>query len=154
MSAELERLRQIEDPLRRRLLVVGMLSEAHEGRAPAPINVGGAALEFYTLASYTTGDVDLISPAFGELGRILAGWDFRRRGGHWWRDGLGLAIETLAGPLAGNEGRTAQVRLEVVSARVIGIEDLIVDRLNAYVHWRSQEDGAWALHLMRLQKDP
>lgn len=34
---------------------------------------------------------------------------------------------------------------------VIGIEDLIIDRIRAAVHWESQSDREWALFLMNAQ---
>ena len=36
---------------------------------------------------------------------------------------------------------------------VIGVEDLLIDRLRAWVHWRSDEDGRWARRLALLYSD-
>ena len=33
---------------------------------------------------------------------------------------------------------------------IIGVEDLIIDRLDAYVHWDSTDDGNWAQELLAL----
>ena len=35
-------------------------------------------------------------------------------------------------------------------AVVLGVEDLLIDRLRAFVHWRSDEDGRWAGRLVAL----
>jgi hypothetical protein len=36
---------------------------------------------------------------------------------------------------------------------VLGVEDLLVDRLRAWVHWKSDEDGRWAARLAALYAD-
>ena len=36
---------------------------------------------------------------------------------------------------------------------VIGIEDLLIDRLRAWVHWNSDEDGRWARRLTFLYNE-
>jgi hypothetical protein len=35
---------------------------------------------------------------------------------------------------------------------VIGIEDLLIDRINALAHWRSKEDGEWAERIYQAYK--
>ena len=40
-----------------------------------------------------------------------------------------------------------------MSATVIGIEDLLIDRLRAWVRWSSAEDGRWARRLAALHAD-
>ena len=36
---------------------------------------------------------------------------------------------------------------------IIGIEDLLIDRLRAWVHWNSDEDGRWTRRLALLYSD-
>ena len=36
---------------------------------------------------------------------------------------------------------------------VIGVEDLLIDRLRAWVHWKSDEDGRWTRRLAHLYAD-
>jgi hypothetical protein len=31
---------------------------------------------------------------------------------------------------------------------LIGLEDLIIDRLNAYMHWKSTDDGIWVEEML------
>ena len=33
---------------------------------------------------------------------------------------------------------------------IIGVEDLLIDRLRAWVHWKSDEDGRWTRRLAQL----
>jgi hypothetical protein len=46
-----------------------------------------------------------------------------------------------------------EVEIEGMSLYIIGVEDLIIDRLNAFVHWKSDRDGEWAKQLMALHED-
>ncbi|NOT29737.1 MAG: hypothetical protein HOP15_04720 [Planctomycetes bacterium] len=54
---------------------------------------------------------------------------------------------------AGLPGETApRTELEIDGLRVVvlGVEDLLIDRLRAWVHWKSDEDGRWARRLAVL----
>ena len=48
----------------------------------------------------------------------------------------------------------AELRRLVDGMRVVvlGLEDLLVDRLRAWVHWKSDEDGRWAARLVALYR--
>ena len=112
--------------------------------------VGGNALEFYTLGAYATADVDLVSARRTEIGNLLERWGFDRVGRHWHHPELDVAMEIPDDVLAGSEEKVTQVDIEDLTVYIIGVEDLITDRLNAYVHWRSTDDGNWARELIAL----
>lgn len=151
---QLEYAKKIEDPLRRRLYVCALVTEALPYSDGLPyVVVGGNALEFYTLGDYTTADVDLVSARRSEIGNILDSWGFNRMGRHWYHADLDVAIEVPDDVLAGSEEKITQVEIEDLTVHIIGVEDLIIDRVNAYVHWRSIDDGDWAKELMVLYKD-
>jgi hypothetical protein len=50
--------------------------------------------------------------------------------------------------LPGDWRRVVPVEVDGLTANLLGVEDAIVDRLNALVHWNSVEDGAWAKVLL------
>ena len=154
LRTKLEYAKKIEDPLRRRLYVCALVTAAlpHSDGLPYVV-VGGNALEFYTLGDYTTADVDLVSARRSEIGNILESWGFNRMGRHWYHADLDVAIEVPDDVLAGSEEKITQVEIEDLTVHIIGVEDLIIDRVNAYVHWRSIDDGDWAKELMVLYKD-
>jgi len=139
------------DRMRRRLVALGALTERLAAEGIEPILVGGCALEVYTDGGYTTGDVDLalehgpaVDAAFAELG-------FEKRDRFWVRMELGLIFEAPAP--AGLPGETApRTELDVDGLRVVvlGVEDLLIDRLRAWVHWKSEEDRRWAARLVAL----
>ena len=153
LRTELEYTKTIEDPLRRRLYVCALVTAAlpHSNRLPYVVVVGNA-LEFYTLGDYTTADVDLVSGRRSEIGNILENWGFNRMRRHWYHADLDVAIEIPDDVLAGSEEEITQVEIEGLNVYIIGVEDLIVDRVNAYDHWRSIDDGDWAKELMALYK--
>jgi hypothetical protein len=150
----MDALGRVPDLSRRRLLALGLLTDRLAAEGIEPILVGGAALDFYTAGGYTTGDVDLALPrgpavdaAFSELG-------FRPQGRFWVREDLDLLFEAPAP--AGLPGETAArtiVELDGLRIVVIGIEDLLLDRLRAAVHWRSDEDRRWARRLALLHAE-
>lgn len=45
------------------------------------------------------------------------------------------------------------VEIEGLRVVILGIEDLILDRLSAWVHGTSEEDGRWARRLALLHSD-
>lgn len=139
------------DRMRRRLVALGALTARLAPEGIEPILVGGCALEVYTDGGYTTGDVDLalshgpaVDVAFADLG-------FEKRDRFWVRMELGLVFEAPAP--AGLPGETApRTELTVDGLRIVvlGVEDLLIDRLRAWVHWKSDEDGRWAARLVAL----
>lgn len=144
------RFRAIGRPFERRLYLAALLTSALEPRGIRPIVVGGNALEFYTLGGYATGDLDLVVSAVEPVDLLLRSWGFERLGRHWYSESLDLAVEIPGDSLAGDLARLTVVEVEGLVAYVIGIEDLVIDRLSAYVHWRSEEDGRWAQELLTL----
>lgn len=149
--AELDALlADLEDTLTRRLAFVGLLTRAYGALGwPAPIVVGGNAVEFYTMGDYPTQDIDLVG-ASEPFDEVLAGWGFAKQGRHWYDNELGLVVESPGARLTPDE-RDHVISVEVgpVSAYVLGIEDLIVDRLAACVHWADAESCRWASVLIK-----
>ncbi|MDQ7823908.1 MAG: UbiD family decarboxylase [Candidatus Eremiobacteraeota bacterium] len=150
----LDKAKTIQDPLKRTLFFLGLMSEALGSEKERPVVVGGFALEFYSTGGYATGDVDLVYADPGSLGVLLNGWGFRKEGRHWISEELDLFIEIPGFALAGEErDRVTIVEVEGLQVALIGIEDLIVDRLNAFVHWKSTDDGYWAEELLFMYGD-
>lgn len=132
------------DPLARRLAFVGRLTAACESRGwLPPVVVGGHAVEFYSAGGYATVDIDLVS-ASEPLDEILGVWGFDRRGRHWIREDLGLVVEAPGSRLAPRQrDHLTQVSVGGTTVHILGLEDVIVDRLAACVHWSSESDCHW-----------
>jgi hypothetical protein len=151
LRARVDRLAGEPDRLRRRLIARGALTARLAPHAIEPILVGGCALELYTEGGYTTSDVDLARPSGPEVDAAIADLGFAPRGRFWVRPELELYFEAPAP--AGLPGETApRTELDVDGLRVVvlGVEDLLMDRLRAWVHWKSEEDRRWATRLALL----
>ncbi len=153
LRERLNRAADIADTLDRRLWVLAVITKALEPAGITPILVGGGAVEFYTGGGYATKDIDLVVPAAPAFGRVLSDLGFSREGRHWFRDDIDIVLEAPGEELAGDLDRVTQVQVDDLVLHTIGIEDLIVDRLNAAVHWHSVEDERWAARLIAMNKD-
>ncbi len=148
--SELERLLDgVEDQVARRMRFVGLLTEGVGILGcSAPVIVGGHAVQHYTAGDYSTVDIDLAG-ASEPVAQVLATWGFEREGRHWYDPTLNLVVEVRAGQLdAGQLEHVVGVRSAGVTAFVLGIEDVIVDRLAACVFWNDDESCRWAKTLL------
>jgi hypothetical protein len=116
------------DRLTRHLLIAAALRKVlHED----PIVVGGTAEEYWTSAEYHQTDLDLCAPINDLDQERLRALGFEPEGRHWvWgREGRWVAVEFPDSKIDGDEGRTSEVPVGHGTARVIGLEDLYLDRL-------------------------
>ncbi len=152
-KSELIKLESVENVLTKRLLFVGMLTRALEPDGVTPVLIGGNAVEYYTAGGYATGDIDIIAP-HEPVDKVLKGWGFKKEGRYWWSEALNIVIEAPSSYLdAEQKERLIEVEIDSYSVFLLGVEDLILDRLNAYVYWNSKDDGLWAKELLVLYKD-
>ena len=150
----MDRLRREVDPRRRRLLALGLLGRELALLGIEPILVGGAALEFYTAGGYATHDVDLALATGADVDAAFARLGFAREGRYWYHEELDLLFEAPAPEgLPGEDAPRTSISVDGLRVVVIGVEDLLLDRLRAWVHWRSDEDGRWARRLAHLHRD-
>ena len=142
-------LAPLADQLERRLVFISLLSAGVEALGwPAPVVVGGHAVEFYTAGSYATVDIDLAGDA-EPVGQVLDAWGFQREGRHWFDEEMGFVVEIPGSPLGSQEAQHVVIlRIGAMAAHIIGIEDLVIDRLAACVHWNHSESCEWAVRLL------
>lgn len=154
LEAALNRLKAIKDINKKRLYFVGLLTRLINKEGLRPVVVGGCALEFYTTGGYSTGDIDIIFSDNKLLDEKLSSLRFKRVGRHWISEELDLYLESPGSQLSQEEiKRLTTVNIENFKVYLIGPEDLILDRLKAYVHWRSEDDGFWAKELLFMYQD-
>jgi hypothetical protein len=121
-------LRQVpkaKRPLNQRLLVAAALSAV---MSSPPIVVGGTAEEYWTGDEYHPTDLDLIPgptkadrEAFRKLG-------FKKEGRHWVREDIPIAIE-FPHDESFEVRRTVDEKVTNVIVKIIGVDDLYLDRL-------------------------
>ena len=152
-GAALDRLRGEPDAHRRRLVALGLLTERLAAHGIEPI-VGGGALEFYTAGGYATTDTDLALPVAPEVDAAFADLGFTKEGRYWIHADLDLLFEAPApSGLPGEDAPRTEVDVDGLRVVIIGVEDLLIDRLRGWVHWKSEEDGRWTRRLALLYAD-
>lgn len=143
-------LQMPEDLLDRKLRLLAELTRRLLPEGIRPILVGGTAVELYTAGAYATADMDLVVADRSCAAQALAEMGFQPHGRHWFHPGWEIAVEVPDTELAGDYHRLLELELSDGSVVFcISIEDLLIDRLNAAVHWRSAEDRRWAKELLR-----
>ena len=154
LGQRLRSLHEEADPRRRRLLALGLLTVRLAPHGIEPILVGGGALEFYTAGGYATHDVDLALPHGAEVDAAFAELGFEKNGRFWYHADLDLLFEAPApAGLPGEDAPRTIVEVDGLRVVVIGVEDLLLDRLRAWVHWKSDEDGRWTRRLAHLHAE-
>ncbi|MDO8589408.1 MAG: hypothetical protein Q7T82_20485 [Armatimonadota bacterium] len=140
----------------RLMRVASVITDAFvEVGASPPVVVGGLAVETYTAGGYTTKDIDMIAEDPRLETAVMTALGFRKKPGvrHYEHPSLDVMVEFPTGPLEGSSERIADVQLEGGGrVYVIGVEDIILDRLAAYEHWdhrrANSEDATQAVSLI------
>jgi hypothetical protein len=112
--------------LRQNLLLAAALSEVIE---PAPVVVGGTAEEFWGGHEYHETDLDLVGSLRPEDRETLEALGFARRGREWIRAGTPLVIEFPDTRIDGDYELVKTIRVGGGTVRIIGLDDLYLDRL-------------------------
>jgi len=156
MKENLRKLLQMEDPVKRRATFIAILSKEMNRRGEkAPVVVGGEAVELYTQGSYTTGDIDIKSPR-AATESVLKEWGFRKKGRTWFNKNLDIYVDWVGAAL--DEGEEAENRVTTIKMakglqiKVISIEDLVIDRLNAAKWWGDVDSLMWARVLLGVKR--
>ncbi|MGH7857653.1 MAG: hypothetical protein ACREQY_10015 [Candidatus Binatia bacterium] len=120
--------------MRRHLLVAAALREVLRRE---PIVVGGTAEEFWTQDAYHETDLDLCVPLGPADRKAMAALGFRREGRHWV---IGrVAVEVPDSRIDGDVERTHLEPVGEGAARIIGVDDLYLDRLRQATSREHQE---------------
>ena len=151
----LEIIKKTESPLKKQLLMVGLLTRLLKRmNRQAPVIIGGCALSYYSREVYFTSDIDLAYADREALDTALKSISFEKEGRYWVHKGLKIAIEAPASVLPGQDSPLEVVELgEDLQCSIIGIEDLVIDRLNAFKHWKSEIDGEMVELLIRRYRN-
>jgi hypothetical protein len=117
-----------------------------------PVLVGGAAVEILTGGAYTTGDLDFVGHVPAAVRRILESNGFKKSGRHWIHEDAEVFLEFPADSL-GPEEKAVRQKAFGFDLVLVSLEDLLVDRLGAWAHWKSGVDGANAFMLYRARRE-
>ena len=143
IKERVDRLRDEPDPRRRRLIALGLLTKQLSLHGIEPILVGGGALDFYTAGGYATTDMDLALPSGPEVDSAFAAMGFEKEGRFWHRADLDLLFEAPApAGLPGEDAARTEIEADGLRVVIVGVEDLLIDRLRAWFTGRARRTGA------------
>ncbi|MFL0366075.1 DUF6036 family nucleotidyltransferase [Pseudobacillus sp. 179-B 2D1 NHS] len=147
---ELKNAGKYEAMLRTAAILTRLLAK----RNVKPIIVGGLSVTIYTQNDYTTRDIDMVSDGYETISNILKELDFKKEGRHFYNDYIEIAIEIPDSYLEGDYSKVQKVFIDELNyVYLISIEDIILDRLRAAVHWKSIEDRKWGFKLLASNID-
>jgi len=134
---------------------MSILTSEFEKKGIFPVIIGGSAVEFYTRDWYATGDIDLaIDKTKGSgIKAIMDGFRFKRSGRMWIRDDLSLYVEFPGDIDDLDRERLLRVDSDKGHVYLIGLEDIIFDRIEAAEHWKSEGDREQAVRMAAVFHD-
>jgi len=149
LKLQLVRAAKIREGAERTVSLAGGLAQALRTIGQDPVLVGGAAVEFYTQGGYSTSDIDMIAEGGRELARVMEELGFEKIGKDYLHRKLKIYVEFPGRYLKESE-KSLKVKIRGNELSIISIEDLIVDRLNAFKFWQSAIDGINAMLLLEM----
>lgn len=130
---------------------------------PAPILVGGAAVEIYSNSAVSTGDFDIVTAQQREFEDELQHLGFMRPAGigkatrGWIHPRLRLGFEVVSSSLLDGMADRNRVRLidmgTAGEAAIISLEDMIADRIGQYASGTAPDMLEQARRLFILHSD-
>lgn len=142
----------IGDRFERKMFVMGLVEAALREQGEQPVVVGGTAVEWHTRGLYQSADIDLLCPT-APLADVLGAMGFEKEGRYWFDDELRIVIEAPGRSLDAYRNRTVEVASPAGPVTMLAAEESILDRVRAWVHWKSELDCEQALQMMVVQKD-
>lgn len=143
--------RYSNNPVEERLCIAAAIQEEMKKFANEVTVVGGSAVEFYSAASYMTKDLDFIAKDTHNINLVMSNLGFKNDNGIWYHDDTSVIIEFPKGPLIGDENKATNVETPYGEVKLIGIEDIIIDRASAVKFWNDSSE--WTEYLMLTHFD-
>lgn len=130
-----------------------MAAALREALSSEPVVVGGLAQDYYTAPIYHETDLDVCAYLGPDDKRVLEELGFVREGRHWFHEGSRVAVEFPGDRIDGDEQRTVLEPVGDGAARIIGLDDLYLDRVRQAAVTSSSNDvsfqGALAIAAAR-----
>lgn len=135
-----------------RISIAALITSKAKSFANELVVVGGSAVEFYTAASYMTADLDFVAKDDHRMAEVMHSLGFEMDSQYiWYHPDTTVIIEFPKAPLAGDINRVQTVETEYGEAHIIGIEDIILDRIKGRVFW--QDDNEWPEYMLYAHYD-
>ncbi len=143
---------RLENPLEQRLAVTAVITDALAPLGIRPVIVGGLAVQFYTWGGYATQDIDLVISDREIAKKVLEELGFERPFGerNWYYAGKGIVIEVPGEKLAGSPEKVLKIATGHGEIFLIGLEDIVLDRIEGYAATGSSGDRFWAESMLAV----
>ncbi len=133
-------LKKEPNELKKKMLLTGYITDRLDRNAESIYLVGGQAVETYTAGQFTTGDIDITTTDRKQTEEVLSRIGFKMQGMVWLNEALGVAVH-IVGSYPRRSEKIRTIHVGPYKVRVVGIEDLIIDRLVAAKFWKSKRDA-------------
>jgi predicted nucleotidyltransferase len=154
MDQNLKKIASEQDDFKRKMMFMGWLSGKMKEKGIDFILVGGSAAEVYSFGKYQSADIDLVSSGSIGLRETLSELGFKQTGKNWISEELRLLIEIPDSVLVGDQNKVRAIEIgNGMTVKVIGIEDLILDRLVSCKFWKFKNDCEIAEYLLFKYRD-
>lgn len=134
--------------------LAGIITEIMAEHKIKPIVIGGLAVEVYTRCGYFIDDIDIMVQNSRLLKSVLDKLGFEVIGEHWHSKEVDVGVEIYSLDPQISMEHLSHIKLP--SGReiyVLGMEDLILDRLNNYYKHNSYHDYEWAYRIYKIHRD-
>lgn len=143
----------IDDPFSERYNIAALICEKSKKICNQLVVVGGSAVEFYTYASYVTLDIDFIASSTAKLAEVMRSLGFIEDERHtWYHKDTSMVVEFPKGPLDGDTNRLRPVKTDYGYVYIIGIEDIILDRISRRAS-KWQDESSWPEYMIDTHFD-
>lgn len=137
-------------PLRKKLVALGIIADRLAPHGIVPVLAGGTALEHYTAGESAGDEVELALIPSEIVDRVFLEFFFKKDRHRWIRADLDLVFSLHTGH---PHGPLNEIEIDGLTVTILGIDDLLIERLRAWARWKSEEDGRRMRHLATLGKD-
>ncbi len=133
----ISKVRKEPNELRKKMLLLGYITSQLETKKQSIFLVGGQAVETYTAGQFPTGDIDVTTSDSTTTQKVLKSLGFEEIGMIWLNKQLGIAFHIVGyfAPL-----KPSTISIGPYKARIVGVEELILDRLSAAKFWNIPAD--------------
>lgn len=146
----LDSAKTVLNDVSRQIMIGSIITKVFmDNHLPAPVLVGGMAVAVYTDGRYASMDLDFKSNT-GSESHILRNLGFVKIGKDYFNASLNSYVEFPSGNFEDSQEkiRKFEVKETGLPLFLIGIEDLILDRIGSFVATKDLGSEEWAIRLL------
>ncbi len=135
------------------IMTAAIITKLLEKEQIKPIIVGGFSVEIYTDEDYSTRDIDFVVNDWSKTVSLLEKLGFDKVNQNLLHKELEIVIDYNGHKLAGSMDKVNKVYInttEGLYVYVISYEDIIMDRLRAYLYWGEDDSKEWGMQMLAI----